>query len=90
MNLALQLHAVLQLLPDYFEILSVLMRKFQVSKYGIQSPQARKCRELLNVATRRKEAPTSQKMSRCCPTFFCPVGVPFLWGPSSAENAEHS
>jgi len=76
--LGLLLYAVLLLLPDL--------------RYGFLNSEARECRaaprELLNVATRHKEALAGQKMSRCCRTLSWLVGgPPFSGGPCSAEHA---
>jgi len=41
------------------------------------------------VATRQKDAPTGQKIALLFDIFW-PVGALFLWGPCSAEHAEHA
>jgi len=72
--------------------------KFQISQFGVQSPQAGECHvapapsELLNVTTSHKEAPQPRKCRKSIALLFdilWPVG-PLLWGTLFGQHAEHA
>jgi len=68
---------------------------FRFRNMAYVSPaQVRECRaapsEPLNVATRHREAPTGQKMSRCCLTFSGLRGPPFCGATTVQPNMPES